>query len=192
MKLFSDEDLYLEKISAKGDPLERLDSVINWEQFRPVLQRLFRAERKVASRGGRPHYDYVMMFKLLILQRYNNLSDDAMEYQLLDRLSFRRFLGIDDKSVPDAKTIWLYRDKIAQSGHGNELFKSFELVLAGEGLLAHKGQIVDASFVESPKQRNHRKENEEIKSGKTPEEWSTPKKRQKDTEQLFYLRMVLL
>ncbi|GHU42832.1 hypothetical protein FACS1894193_08800 [Bacilli bacterium] len=127
MRLFSDEDLYLEKISAKGDPLERFDSVINWEQFRLVLQRIFRGKRKVASRGGRPSYDYVMMFKLLILQRYNNLSDDAMEYQLLDRVSFRRFLGIDDKSVPGAKTIWLYRNKLTQSGHGNELFKSFEL-----------------------------------------------------------------
>jgi IS5 family transposase len=182
MKLFNDDDLLLDKMSAKGDPLERLNQVIRWESFRPVLQKIFKEKRKDPSKGGRPPYDYVMMFKILIIQRYNNLSDDAMEYMMLDRLSFRRFLGIDDKQIPDAKTIWLYRDKLAQSGKGNELFIRFSETLNQEGLIAHEGQIVDASFVEAPKQRNSREENLQIKQGEVPEGWSEHKKAQKDTD----------
>lgn len=182
MNLFVDNDFLLDKMSQKGDPLERLNHVIHWEGFRPVLQKLFKPTRHEANKGGRPHYDYVMMFKLLVLQRYNNLSDDAMEYMMLDRLSFRRFLGIDEAHIPDAKTIWGYREKLTKSGRANELFAHFAEVLENEGMIAHQGQIVDASFVEAPKQRNHRDENKRIKKGETPEEWSENKRRQKDTE----------
>ena len=97
-----------------------------------------------------------MMFKILLLARLYNLSDEAMEYQLLDRLSFRRFVGCDDQKIPDAKTIWLYQERLTKSGKEQELFDCFYLTLAEEGLLAHKGQIVDATFVEAPKQRNSR------------------------------------
>jgi IS5 family transposase len=182
MKLFSDEDLYLSKLSDKGDPLERLNKIIDWESFRPVLQRIFRLGQKDRRKGGRPRYDVVMMFKLLLLQRYNNLSDDAMEYQLLDRLSFRRFLGLEDKNIPDAKTIWLFKENLAQNGKANQLFETFELTLADEGLLVHRGQIVDATFTEAPKPHNKKEENDQIKSGEIPKDWSENKRRQKDTD----------
>ena len=123
MLLFSDDERLLEKLSQKGNPLARLDSVMNWEKFRPVLNRIFGNTNKKPANGGRPPYDYLMMFKIL----------------LLARLSFRRFVGCDDQKIPDAKTIWLYRERLIKSGKEQELFDCFYLTLAEEGLLAHKG-----------------------------------------------------
>lgn len=109
-----------------------------------------------------------MIFKVLLIQHLHNLSDDTMEYQLFHRLSFRRFTGCDECKVHDAKTIWLYRERLTKSGKEQELFEQFYLTLAEKGLLAHQGQIVDAPFVESPKQRNTREENQQIKQGNIP------------------------
>ncbi len=103
MHLFTDDEKILSKLSEKGNPLERLDAIMEWNIFLPLLSELF-------SRGGRPHLDYLMMFKVLLLQRLHNPSDAAMGYQLLDRLSFHRFVGCHGHTVPDAKTIWLYRE----------------------------------------------------------------------------------
>ena len=182
MLLFSDDERLLEKLSQLGNQLERLDKTVNWTSFRPALNRIFGNKEKNPAKGGRPPYDYLMMFKILLLARLYNLSDEAMEYQLLDRLSFRRFVGCDDQRVPDAKTIWLYRERLTKSGKEQELFDTFYLTLEEEGLLAHKGQIVDATFVEAPKQRNTRKENEQIKEGTEPKGWNSAKRSQKDTD----------
>ncbi len=145
MNLFGDSD-YLEKLSLKGDPLERLEKVVDFECFRPTLNRIFKYDLKNKSHGGRPPYDLVLMLKILILQRLYNLSDDAMEYQMIDRISFRRFLKIDDK-VPDAKTIWNFRNQLSKSNRGNWLFSAFQEKLESQGMIAHKGQIVDATFI---------------------------------------------
>ena len=182
MHLFIDDEAILAKLSEKGNPLEGLDKVIDWSQFQPVLTAIFSNTSRNRAKGGRPNLDFMMMFKVLLLQRLHNLSDDAMEYQLLDRLSFCRFVGCDNRHVPDAKTIWLYRDRLTKSGKERELFDQFYLSLAGEGLIAHIGQIVDASFVEAPKQRNSREENALIKSGEKPEGWNKAKSSQKDRD----------
>lgn len=178
---FFDESERLSKLSEQGDPLLRLSRVIDWEGFRPLLDQMLKTDSK--GKGGRPPFDYVMMFKVLVLQRYYNLSDDQTEYQILDRMSFMRFLGLglSDK-VPDSKTVWHFRERLTKAGGVGELFAHFGAGLDAAGLLAHEGSIVDASFVEVPRQRNSREENAEIKSGKTPESWpSTPNKlRQKD------------
>lgn len=180
MSLWGNEN-FLEKLNEKGDPLVRLNKVVDFELFRPTLNDIFDVNNKIRSKGGRPPYDLVMMFKLIVLQRYNGLSDDAMEYQLLDRASFRRFLGLDDL-IPDAKTIWNFKNKLSQSGRGNELFFAFSELLNQEGMIAHEGQIVDATFVEAPRSRNPKSENDQIKSGQTPEHWSKHKQAQKDTD----------
>jgi len=104
-KGFFDEELRLAKISRLSDPLQKLDQVINWELFRSTLEEGLRVQAK--GKGGRRPYDYVMMFKILILQRYYNLSDDKLEFQILDRLSFMRFLDLalaDD--VPERLATW--------------------------------------------------------------------------------------
>jgi IS5 family transposase len=123
------------------------------------------------------------MFKILILQRYYNISDDNTEYAILDRLSFMRFLGlgIHDR-VPDAKTIWLFRDRLAKAGLVELLFKLLDRQLSKDGIIVNTGKMVDASFVEVPIQRNSREENEKIKEGEVPEDWSDEKRRQKDTD----------
>lgn len=140
-------------------------------------------ERK--SNAGRKPFDVLVMFKALILQSLYNLSDDELEYQIRDRFSFCRFLGLNPEDrTPDAKTIWLFREQLIKAGVMGSLFLDYELQLDSKGYKARKGQIVDASFVEAPKQRNTREENEEIKEGKVPQRFEdNPNvQRQKDLD----------
>jgi len=168
-KLF-DEEFRLEKLSEQKDPLVKLKDRIDFELFRPLLEETFHKEEKGIG-GARP-YDYVLMFKILILQRYYNIGDDKMEFAILDRLSFMRFLGLtlSDK-VPDAKTIWYFREQLAQEKAVEKLFELFKEELHKKNLIANEGKIVDASFVEVPIQRNSREENKQIKEGEIPNEW---------------------
>lgn len=192
---FFDEQDRLELISKQGDPLEKFNQMIPWEIFRKQLKKCFAKEPK--GPGGRPAFDYLMMFKILILQRLYNLSDYQMQYQLLDRLSFQRFLNLGLQSVvPDEKTIWLFRETLTGHGVIGKLFQRFQVLLESKGVIANTGSIVDASFVEVPRQRNSRDENKQIKEGKIPTEWKEKpaKESQKDTdarwtkknEQTFY------
>ena len=169
-KTIFDEENRLELLSQLGDPLEILNRVIKWEKLRSVLNQGCRKED--TGKGGRPPYDVVMMFKILVLQRLYNLSDDQTEYQINDRMSFMRFLGINlcDK-VPDAKTIWKFKNDLAETKTVNTLFCMFDEYLEKERLISHKGTIVDATFVDAPRQRNSRDENKKIKNGEIPEEW---------------------
>ena len=111
-------------------------------------------------------------FKILILQRYYNIGDDKMEFAILDRLSFMRFLGLtlSDK-VPDAKTIWHFREQLVKENSVDKLFDLFREELLRKNLIANEGKLIDASFVEVPIQRNSREENKQIKEGKTPDDW---------------------
>jgi len=171
----------LKKIDKNGDPLMLLDRSVNWELFREELEKIREKDRK--SKAGAKSYDVVLMFKVLILQSLYNLSDDATEYQILDRLSFMRFLGLKlGKKVPDAKTIWLFREELTRAGLAKKLFSRFDECLNASGFKAEKGQIIDASIVSVPKQRNKREENKKIKEGEIPEGWSEAKRRQKDTD----------
>lgn len=168
-----DEQFRLEKISKQNDPLEKLLAHIDFEFFRKPLEDYFRKDKeKDDNKGGRPSYDYVMMFKIVILQRYYNLGDDSTEYAILDRLSFMRFLGLTlSHSVPDAKTIWNFKNELAKGDMVNKLFKKLDNRLDKEGVIIHKGKMVDATIVETPRQRNSREENEQIKAGEVPKDW---------------------
>lgn len=180
---FFDESNRLNRLSRMGDPLEAISRVVDFEMFRPVLSDIF--VRKDRIQGGRPAFDPVLMFKILLLQQWYGMADDKTEYQINDRLSFQRFLGLTlGSKVPDAKTIWLFREKLAQSGAEKDLFSLFTEQLERKGIITRSGSIVDASFVEAPIQRNSRDENDRIKSGEVPEGWkqSAPKLRQKDMD----------
>lgn len=177
---FDIQDRY-EALSRFGDPLENLHKMVPWTTFRKPLKKAL--NRKKNGLGGRPPFDDILMFKVLILQALYNLSDDQTEYQIRDRLSFMRFLGLDlEARVPDAKTIWLFRETLAQAGAIEKLFARFDHYLGEQGLMASGGQIIDASIIPVPRQRNKREENDTIKAGETPSEWKeTPAKlRQKD------------
>ncbi len=154
-----DYDYRLEQLSMHGDPLEELDEIVNWNIFRPLLNKCFKKEKK--GPGGRPPFDYITMFKIIVLQRLYNLSDNQMEYQIKDRLSFMRFLGFDFKDkVPDEKAIWHFRECLIKGKIIKKLFNKFNSFLEGKGIIAKEGSIVDASFVHVPTQRNKREENE--------------------------------
>jgi|TARA_B110001454_G_C12668369_1_gene412598 IS5 family transposase len=173
-------------LDAKNDPLAKIDAVVPWEDFRSLLEATWRKppEERKSNAGCKP-WDAVVMFKSLVLCALYNLSDDQVEYQIRDRFSFIRFLGLglEDK-VPDAKTVWMYREQLVQAGVIEALFEDFDGYLEKQGYLAMGGQIIDASIVAVPKQRNSRDENEKIKEGEAPEGWdSKPAKRsQKDTD----------
>lgn len=171
----------LSRIDKAGDPLVELNHVVDWEQFRQIIDLSREKPRK--SPAGAKGYDSILLFKILILQSLYNLSDEGIEFQILDRYSFSRFLGIREGSkVPDATTIFRFRDELAKANVVELLFTQFDQFLRDHGFRAQKGQIVDASIVRVPTQRNSREENEDIKSGKTISSWSTAKRRQKDTD----------
>lgn len=173
------------QLTEMGDPLVGLKTRINWEAFRSELCRVHKKDRK--SKAGAKPFDVVLMFKVLILQQLHNLSDDKIEYQIRDRFSFMRFLGLQlEDRVPDAKTVWLFRERLKGLNLIDVLFARFHQQLAAQGYVARAGQMVDATFVEVPRQRNTREENAQLKAGEVPEAWDKPeakaKRRQKDIE----------
>jgi IS5 family transposase len=169
------------QLDAGGDPLPKLKKLVDWERFRPEMEAVRDKERK--SNAGRKPFDVVLMFKVLVLQSLYNLSDEKIEFQIRDRISFMRFLDLSlGDAVPDEKTIWLFREQLTEAGLIKRLFQEFDAFLEEKGFSARKGQIIDASIVEAPRQRNSREENRQIKVGQIPEDWSEQKKRQKDTD----------
>jgi len=169
MGFFDLSDRYA-SLDAKKDPLVEINEIVPWEEFHPLLEQVWRkpeAERK--SNAGRKPMDAVLMFKTPVLGALYNLSDDQVEYQVRDRLSFMRFLGLGlADRVPDAKTVWLYREALAPAGKVEELFRLFDKHLARQGYIARGGQILDASIVPVPRNHNTREENAAIKDGKEP------------------------
>jgi IS5 family transposase len=180
---FFDMSDRLRELSAKGDDLERIAALVNFEQFRPELAQA--VPRGDGSKGGRPAFDHVLMFKILLLQAMHGLSDERCEYLIKDRLSFMRFLGLGlADPVPDANTIWTFREALKRAGAVERLFALFDTTLRAAGYLAMGGQIVDATIVAAPKQRNTEAERAAIKAGQIPEGWveKPAKLRQKDRD----------
>jgi transposase len=167
---FFDVDDRLKRLSDLGDQLEGFRSAVDFEMFRGDLdQALSYAD---GTQGGRPPFDPVMMFKILVIQATNNLSDERTEYLINDRLSFMRFLGLGlSDRVPDARTIWLFREKLTRAGAIGALFERFEAMLRQSGYIAMSGQIVDASLIAAPRQHNTHEEKKAIKEGRIPDEW---------------------
>lgn len=172
--------LRCEMLTQHGDPLVKLNQLIDWEMFRTPIEKVLKKPGK--GPGGRPPYDFVLLFKILFLEALYGLSDDQVEYQIIDRYSFQRFLHLTESDlVPDAKTIWLFREKLTKAGIIDDLFLTFKALLNQEGYFVKKGSIIDASFVEAPRQRNTREQNQIIKEGGIPEEWQedTPEMKHK-------------
>ena len=181
---FFDIEDRLRRLSDLGDQLEAYAAALDFEIFRPALVKAL--SYSDGSKGGRPPFDPVMMFKILIIQSQHNLSDERAEFLISDRLSFMRFLGLDltDK-VPDAKTIWAFRERLTQADAIDTLFRQFDAALRDAGYIAMSGQIVDSTLVSAPKQRNNAQEKQAIKDGKSAKQiWrgKPSKASQKDTD----------
>jgi hypothetical protein len=183
---FFDADRRLSKLSAKGDPLVAIAALVPWETFRADIEAVvLTPEEAKKSKAGRKPTDPLVLFRMVVLQSLYNLSDEHIEYQVGDRLSFTRFLGLRlEDSVPDGTTLWLFREKLAQAGLLKKLFDRFGQHLEAKGYLARGGQMIDATIVAVPRQRNSREENDQLKAGTIPDDWKKQpaKKRQKDKD----------
>jgi len=137
-------------LEKAGDPLVALDKMIEWEQFRLIIERAREKPRK--SPAGAKGYDAILLFKILILQSLYNLSDEAMEYQIMDRYSFARFLGIrQGAKVPDATTIFRFRDELAKANVIDLLFSTFDRFLHAKVFVPRKARsLMPASFAYQP------------------------------------------
>jgi transposase, IS5 family len=179
-----DKEFTTERLSEIGNPLEAISKVVDFEIFRTSLEEKLLNTNKKSNAGAKP-YDIVMMFKIMILQRYYGLGDKQVEYQILDRTSFKNFLGIDtgDK-VPDEKTVWAFRENLTKTGLVEVIFIQFVSYLESKGLIFNEGQLIDASFTVAPRQRNTREENKKIKNGEGSDLWNDKphKKRHKDID----------
>ena len=186
---FFDFDDRLRRLSDLGDQLEAYGRVVDFESFRPELERALAYSS--GSHGGRPPYDPVMILKVLVIQTANNVSDEGTEFLINDRLSFMRFLGLGlSDRVPDARTIWLARERLTKAGAINALFERFDAMLRDAGYIAMSGQIpgssprTDSSLIAAPKQRKTKEEKDDIRAGRIPDAWKDKpaKLRQKDRD----------
>jgi len=126
-----------------GDRLAKIEPLIDWEAFRPLITPL---HDNKDHKGGRPNLDEVMMMKLLVLQQWYGLSDPELERQAADRLSFRRFLGFPEKA-PDYSTVWQFRERLASTGKDRELWEELQRQMDEKGLKVRKGVAQDATFI---------------------------------------------
>ena len=176
-----DEQFLLRKLDQMGDPLARLDSIVDWQAFLPIIEKALGREDAVSA--GRKPWPTLLMFKILIFQSLYNLRDEKVERELLKDLLARRFVGLSGRQFgPDSTTIWRFREALTRAGVLEALHDAFHKQLDEMGFQASKGQIVDASIVPVPRQRNSREENKAVKEGTSPAEWSEAKRRQKDVD----------
>ena len=130
-------------IAARGDPLNEIEDLIDWELFRPRLSTLYQSD---TDQGGRPHTDVIVLMKLLVLQQWYGLSDYELERQAGDRISFRHFLGYP-ATIPDRSTIWAFKNRLVDAGMIDDLWTDLQQQLDARGLKIHRGVIQDATFI---------------------------------------------
>ena len=177
--LFASEH-HREKIDRIGDPLAEIEQHINFSALAAKVDCI--APRVESAQGGRPPYPTETMVRILVLKRLYNLSDEQMEYQLLDRMSYQRFCGLTQAiNIPDRTTIWHFENRIGEAG-AQALFDGVSAQLFKKGFIARGGQIIDATLVPAPKQHNRRSDKELLDQKALPADWKPAKRRQKDTD----------
>ncbi len=161
------EQQIVKKLHDKKPVLNRLADSIPWQSFRPLLDNGYEHERK--SKAGRKRIEPLILFKMFVLQQLFNLCDEELEFQVNDRRSFEEFIGFGVmNSIPDATTVAFFKERLRKAGVVEELFEMFERYLRSQRLQARGGQIIDATLVPVPKQRNTLEENKETKAGRLP------------------------
>ena len=163
--------------------LKRLDQLVDWNELAQEINAKTHREG-ARPQGGRPPYATKVMIKILVLQQlYGNLSDEETEYSLLDRRSWQQFIELTQvRDLPDARTIWHFKNQLAQSGGSEQIFATVQKQLARSGYKAQGGQMIDATLVPSPIMHFDKEEKEKINVGKQPEQWSTKQAAHKDTD----------
>lgn len=170
-----------QKLDRMGDPLAALDAAVDFAAIADQVKALLPVVDY--AKGGRPPFSALLMVKLLVLKQLYNLSDDQVEYQALDRVTFQRFLGLKSSSrVPDAKTFWAFQQTLMKVGAAPVIAEAVQRQLAGAGYIARNGQLIDATIVRAPVQHFTRQEKEILARGEIPEDWSPAKRAQKDVD----------
>lgn len=181
---FWDIENRLAELSAEGDPLDKFSATVDFELFRPLLRAAL--HRGDPSKGGSPAFDAVPKFRMLVLQTLYSLSLQQTSWLVRDRLSWIRFCGITPgDNVPDANTLWDLREALIATSVLDRLCIRLDEAITAAGYLPIAGQIVDATLVAAPRQRNTDQEKARIKAGETAAEiWpdKPAKARQKDTD----------
>jgi len=169
------------RLDKLGDILQELEKHVNFAELAGAIDQA--APRPSRERGGRPPFPTELMVRILLLQQLYNLSDEQLEFQLLDRLSFQRFAGLRDSSqIPDRTTFWTFRERLIAAGASESILAAVNRELERAGYLARGGQIVDASLATVPKQHITREEKKLLNQKAFPINWSPSKRRQKDTQ----------
>ena len=169
------------KLTKLGDALQVLERHVDFAALADAVDKA--APRPGRERGGRPPFPTEVMVRILLIQQLFNLSDEQMEFQLLDRLSFQRFAGLRDSSqIPDRTTIWTFKERLIKAGASESVFEAVNRQLARHGYIARGGQMVDASIVQAPKQSLNKEEKAIVAEHAMPVDWSPAKRRQKDTD----------
>jgi len=132
-----------QKVAALGNRLGKIEKIIDWEKFRPIIADIFKDD---LIEGGRPHTDEVILIKLLVLQQWHGLSDYKLEIQALYRESFQYFLGYPD-SIPDHSTIWRFRERLIKNRKEEAIWNELQRQIDERGLTIKRGMIQDATFI---------------------------------------------
>ena len=141
------------RLAKLGDPLAEANTLIDWERFRSIEDGLY--DNKT-ERGGHPNIDFVLMIKILVVQHWYNLSDQKMERELANNLSFMNFLGYP-ASIPDSTTIWLFRERLKEKERFDSIWQEVQRQLDAKGLTVREGSIQDATFITSDPGRSGNK-----------------------------------
>jgi transposase, IS5 family len=132
-----------DRLATLGDPLAHANTFLNWEGFRPIAEELYTNK---TERGGHPNIDIVLMIKILVLQHWYSLSDQKMERELANNISFMNFLGFPE-TIPDSTTIWLFRERLIEKGKIDTIWQELQRQLDAKGLVVKEGSIQDATFI---------------------------------------------
>ena len=135
--------LEYERVKDLGDKLVDIGSRLNWEGFRPAPEAMYKNNTEC---GGRPNLDVIVMLKSLFIQQLYSLSDEQLEREIADRISFRVFLGTTE-TVPDSTTIWKFRERLAENCVDKEIWAEMQRQLDAMNLKVEKGVMQSASFI---------------------------------------------
>ena len=169
------------KLGRIGDALAKLAAHVDFAALAAEIDEA--APRPGRARGVRPPFPTELMVRVLVIQQLYNLSDEQMEFQLLDRLSFQRFVVLRQSAqAPDRTTIWTFKERLIQAGATGRIFEAVSRQLDRQGSIARGGQMVDASIVPTPKQTLTRQEKEIVQQDAMPADWTPAQRRQKDVQ----------
>ncbi len=155
------------KVSKAVGTLREIDSLVDWRVLAEIVNVL---DRSQTGRGGRPPIGFEIKLKMMFLQYIFNLSDEELEDQMIDRLSFQQFVGLSfDEEIPDFTTIWKFKEALIKAGLMDGIFNAILSQLDAKGLIVKKGTMIDATIIRSGNRPLSNKKREELEAEPSPQ-----------------------